>query len=213
MKANATTEDVKLKEQAPDSTMSEEASFAETALKLGGKSEEEVRRLGAMDRADEQVDRLFKYSTVASPAHRGVWDTEVPVDLFAYEPPPVGPQFEKVTAASKDLVRRHRESGTLFNEDKKIAKIIGEHYAYCNSMADLVQRFQNLEGKVLMYLNEAVFAGSHKIRNKLKDLIDGVRLRVEEKYKPAYWAKNILNFVLTTNENWSIPGAYITPWM
>ena len=33
-----------------------EASFAETALKLGGKSDEEVRRTGAIDKADEQVE-------------------------------------------------------------------------------------------------------------------------------------------------------------
>ena len=33
-----------------------EASFAETALRLGGKSDDEVRRMGAMDKADDQVE-------------------------------------------------------------------------------------------------------------------------------------------------------------
>ena len=41
---------------APD-TQRENQSFAETALRLGGKSDEEVRRTGAMDKADEQVPR------------------------------------------------------------------------------------------------------------------------------------------------------------
>src|SRR5690606_18856790 len=36
-----------------------EASFAETALKLGGKSEDEARRTGAIDKADDQVEALF----------------------------------------------------------------------------------------------------------------------------------------------------------
>lgn len=56
----------------PDS----ETSFAETALKLGGKSEDEARRTGAIDRADDQVEALFapKYQTTSSPIHRAVWE-------------------------------------------------------------------------------------------------------------------------------------------
>ena len=34
----------------------DEASFAETALKLGGKSEDEARRTGVIDKADDQVE-------------------------------------------------------------------------------------------------------------------------------------------------------------
>lgn len=61
-----------------------EASFAETALKLGGKSSDEARRTGAIDKADDQVEALFapQYQTVNSPAHRAVWDRGVPVELF-----------------------------------------------------------------------------------------------------------------------------------
>ena len=52
-------------EQLPPATPDQqtpppEASFAETALKLGGKSDEEARRTGAIDRADDQVEQLFK---------------------------------------------------------------------------------------------------------------------------------------------------------
>ena len=56
-----------------------EPSFAETALKLGGKSEEEVRRTGAIDKADDQVESLFaaRFQTAQSPVHRAVWDREV----------------------------------------------------------------------------------------------------------------------------------------
>jgi hypothetical protein len=32
-------------------------SFAETALKLGGKSDDEARRTGAIDAADDQVEK------------------------------------------------------------------------------------------------------------------------------------------------------------
>src|SRR6478672_8722551 len=67
----------------------EQQSFAETALRLGGKSEEEARLTGAVDRADEQVEALFKpqYQTVNSPIHKAVWDGKAPLDLF--NPPPL----------------------------------------------------------------------------------------------------------------------------
>src|SRR5436309_3040400 len=63
-------------------------SFAETALRLGGKGEEEARRLGAVDKADEQVETLFapQYQTASSPVHRAVWDAKVPLDLFMPSP-------------------------------------------------------------------------------------------------------------------------------
>ena len=48
------------------SLVNEEASFADTALKLSVKSDEEARRTGAVDKADEQVESLFapRYQTI-----------------------------------------------------------------------------------------------------------------------------------------------------
>src|SRR5207248_2871529 len=40
-------------------TEREPQSFAEAALRLSGKTEEEARRTGAVDQADEQVEALF----------------------------------------------------------------------------------------------------------------------------------------------------------
>ena len=70
-------------------TEREGQSFAEAALRMGGKSDEEVRRTGAMDKADEQVEKLFaeRLRTTGSPVHRAVWDGTVPLDLF--RPPPL----------------------------------------------------------------------------------------------------------------------------
>src|SRR5437667_11406485 len=65
----------------------ETQSFAETAMRMGGKSEEESRRMGAVDKADEQVDRLFRVQTASSPIHKAIWDGKVPLDLF--QAPPV----------------------------------------------------------------------------------------------------------------------------
>ncbi len=101
----------------------EQASFAETALKLGGKSDDEARRTGAIDAADDQVERLFapQYQTVNSPAHRAVWDRGVPVELFQSEPVATPPAVQAVMDASIAVVRRHRDAGTLHNSEAKIA--------------------------------------------------------------------------------------------
>ena len=98
-------------------------SFAETALKLGGKSDDEARRTGAIDKADDQVEALFapQYQTTASPAHRAVWDEAgVPVDLFAFEPEPTPPEVAKVMRDSLDVVRKFKQAKSLHNADGKV---------------------------------------------------------------------------------------------
>src|SRR5262249_46596290 len=107
----------------------EAQSFAETALKLGGKSEEEARRTGTLDRADDQVEALFaaRYQTANSPAHRAVWDHQFPADLFAPEPSRVSPDCDRVMRESLEVARRHRDAGTLFGPDGKITEaVLGE---------------------------------------------------------------------------------------
>jgi alkylation response protein AidB-like acyl-CoA dehydrogenase len=101
-------------------------SFAETALKLGGKSADEARRTGAIDTADDQVEALFapEYQTVHSPAHRAVWDRGVPVELFQCTPPQTPPDVQKVMDDSIDVARRHKQAGTLLNDEGKIAEAV-----------------------------------------------------------------------------------------
>jgi len=101
----------------------EQASFAETALRLGGKSEEEARRTGAVDRADEQVEALFKpqYQTVNSPIHKAIWDGKAPLDLFNPPPLPASAPSDTVMNDSFAVVRRHHEAGTILDEKGKVA--------------------------------------------------------------------------------------------
>ena len=64
---------------------SKDASFAETAMQLAGKTEEEAKRTGAVDRTDDEVDSFFaeQYKTSNSPVHRAIWEAKVPVELFS----------------------------------------------------------------------------------------------------------------------------------
>lgn len=101
-----------------------EPSFAETALKLGGKSDEEVRRMGAVDKADDQVESLFnrQHQTASSPIHQAVWDDAVPVSLFMAEPSSTSQRAARVMQDSLSVVERHLYAGTLHDERRKIRK-------------------------------------------------------------------------------------------
>lgn len=110
--------DTPTREAAP----SRPASFAEEALRLGGKGAEEVRRMGAVDTADDQVETLFadKYRTNASPIHQAVWDATVPGELWNIAPGAVSPDAEAAMQRSLDVVRKHKLAGTLLDENRKI---------------------------------------------------------------------------------------------
>ncbi|MCS6976468.1 MAG: acyl-CoA/acyl-ACP dehydrogenase [Gemmatales bacterium] len=107
----------------PVQTDQERQSFAEAALRLGGKSEEEARRLGAVDKADEQVEALFapQYQTVNSPVHRVVWDDKCPVDLFRPPPLPDTAPCDAAMKASLDIVKRRLAEKTLYDENGKVS--------------------------------------------------------------------------------------------
>jgi alkylation response protein AidB-like acyl-CoA dehydrogenase len=100
------------------------ATFVETALKLSGKSEEETRTTGALDRADEQVEKLFatKYQTTGSPIHRAVWDSELPGDLFVAKDNPPSEATQRVMLNSLEVVRDRRRQKTLFDAQGKVSR-------------------------------------------------------------------------------------------
>jgi len=106
----------------PKNKPTEETSFAETAMRLSGKSDTESRAIGAVDSADDHVDTMFKHSTTASPAHRIIWDKVAPLELFrAGEAPKPTESCQKVMDNSVEVVRRHRAAGTLQDANKKIS--------------------------------------------------------------------------------------------
>lgn len=111
--------------QRPPRTTSpaERSTFAAEALKLGGKSDEEVRRMGAVDAADDQVEALYaaRYQTVNSPVHRAVWDDQFPVDLFHFDS--VASPSESAAQTMDEAIHvahRHVQLGTLLDEHRKI---------------------------------------------------------------------------------------------
>src|SRR5207302_1276187 len=117
-------------------------NFVETALKLSGKSEEEARTTGTIDRADEQVERMFaeRYRTTNSPVHRAVWTHDVPVDLFQSRPPAVDDAVQRVMDAALEVARRHKQAGTLLDGRGKVSDAILSDLAGAGYWGLLVDR-------------------------------------------------------------------------
>src|SRR6516164_715047 len=99
-------------------------SFAEAALRLGGKSEEEARRMGTVDKADEQVEKLFapQYQTVNSPIHKAVWEGKTPLDLFTPPSLPGSARCDSAMERSIEVVRRRRDAGSILDERGKVSE-------------------------------------------------------------------------------------------
>lgn len=102
----------------------EPETFVEAALKMSGKSAEEARTTGALDRADEQVETLFalKYQTTGSPVHRAVWDEELPGDLFVAKDRPVPAATQVVMQKSLEIIFERRRQNTLLDAQAKVSR-------------------------------------------------------------------------------------------
>jgi alkylation response protein AidB-like acyl-CoA dehydrogenase len=117
-------------------------SFAEAALRLGGKTEEEARRTGAVDRADDQVEALFapQYQTVNSPVHRAIWDGRTPLNLFAPPPLAASAPCDATMEKSLEIVCRRREQKAMYDERGKIAPELLEELAGAGYWGMLIDR-------------------------------------------------------------------------
>ena len=123
--------ETKLADDISTTKDAQEVSFAETALRLGGKSDDEAKRTGAIDTADDQVDQLFKpqYQTINSPVHRAIWDKGVPIDLFTAKDEQTPGDVAAVMDQSIEIVRKHRRGGTILDNDRKVTNEVFEELA------------------------------------------------------------------------------------
>ncbi len=97
-------------------------TFLETSLKLAGKTDEEARTTGQLDRADEMVESLYdkRYRTEASPIHRAVWDRSFPIDLFMPAKQEPAEDVKKAMSRSLAVVQKHIDSKTIHSDNGKV---------------------------------------------------------------------------------------------
>lgn len=109
-----------------DKNPKSEVSFAETALRLGGKSEEEATRTGAVDRADDEVEALFaeQYKTSNSPIHKAVWDDKIPFEQFRATKLPQDKLTLQSMQRSIEVLKKHKQQNTMYGPDGKIPESV-----------------------------------------------------------------------------------------
>ena len=171
---------------APPVAEVEKQSFAETALKLGGKSEEEARRTGAIDKADDQVEALFapQYQTVNSPAHRAVWDGETPINEFISATPQTPPHVQKVMDDSLAVVRKHVQAGTLLNNEAKrgISKTVLDELGSVGYWGLLVEQRVRRLGRAILLVCPVPHQDGHDRRHRGRH---GQRSRLHRRGRPG----------------------------
>tara|TARA_R100000963_G_C4643909_1_gene107683 strand:+ start:788 stop:3358 length:2571 start_codon:yes stop_codon:yes gene_type:complete len=89
---------------------------------------------------------------------------------------------------------------------KKLEQIIGDdHYAQ-NSNADyLFGNFNSqLEGKILINLDEAYWGGDKKMEGIIKNKITESRQQINKKNKDVYEINDYCNYIITTNCDWFV---------
>ncbi len=101
-----------------------DVSFAETALRLGGKSADEAQRTGKIDTADDQVEEMFAttHQTAASPVHRAIWNRRVPFDLFSFPSAPMADSINTAMNRAVTMVRRRKVENRLLDQVGKISQ-------------------------------------------------------------------------------------------
>jgi alkylation response protein AidB-like acyl-CoA dehydrogenase len=137
-----------------------DVSFAETAMRLSGKSEEEATRTGAVDRADDQVESMFapQYKTVNSPVHRAVWDDTVPIELF--KPPRVKAEDLQTEAMQRSLevLRKHSKADTVYDRRGKVSEEVFNDLAQAGYWGMLIEKSYGGQGasvlEFMTFLNQ-----------------------------------------------------------
>ncbi len=86
----------------------------------------------------------------------------------------------------------------------KVAQIIGDaHYAQNSNANFLFGDFNGqLEGKILINLDEAFWGGDKKLEGVIKNKITETRQTINKKNKENYMVDCYANYIITTNNDW-----------
>lgn len=88
-----------------------------------------------------------------------------------------------------------------------MGELFGQHFLQVTSSRDLTGRFNaHLRDCILLFADEAVWAGSKTEESTLKGLITEPYLSIEGKGRDLYQCRNMLHLIIATNNEWSVPA-------
>ena len=93
---------------------------------------------------------------------------------------------------------------------KVFGSLFGAHFVHVTSSRGLTGRFNaHLAGKLIVFADEAVWAGDKGAEGILRGLITEEPLQIEQKGKDVFTVDNFLRFIIATNHDWAVPAG---PW-
>jgi hypothetical protein len=105
------------------------------------------------------------------------------------------------------LVMQGREGTGKGVLARSLVRLAGQHAMHITSSDHLVGKFnQHLRDCILLFADEAFYAGDKKNEGVLKGLITEPTLVVEKKGADVIRTDNHLKIVMSTNEEWAIPA-------
>lgn len=105
-----------------------DGNLTEEILRQGGKSEEEVRRTGTLDRAEDEYEAALppQYRTVNSPVHRAFWGKES-LSMFGVQPiPAANDQTVNAMRSALAMVQGHTGANppTIYGDDNRVPESV-----------------------------------------------------------------------------------------
>ena len=89
-----------------------------------------------------------------------------------------------------------------------VAKAFGQHGMQVSSAAHLVGNFNaHLRDLIVLFADEAFFAGDRQHEGRLKALITEETLTIEGKYQNVVNVRNMLHIIMASNADWVIPAS------
>lgn len=86
-------------------------------------------------------------------------------------------------------------------------KLFGRHFVQINDPGTLLGRFNRLlEDKLIVFADEAFWAGDKAAEGRLKGLITEPTITIEMKNVDSYTAHNYVRLIIATNEDWAVPA-------
>lgn len=89
----------------------------------------------------------------------------------------------------------------------EFAKLFGAHWVHVQHRQHLVGNFNaHLSQAIVVFADEAFWAGDHTGESALKALITEERLPVEFKGRDIFYVKNHIRLLMASNNNWLVPA-------
>jgi hypothetical protein len=90
---------------------------------------------------------------------------------------------------------------------RTFGRLFGQHFLHISQSRHLTGHFNaHLSDCVVLFADEAFWAGDKQSEGALKALITEPRLMIEPKGVNAYWAENRLHILIASNSDWVVPA-------